>query len=54
MAWNGLEVVQKLGFDKANMNAAIDESLKRLKTEYIDLYQLHWLKEKYQRFGFRL
>ena len=42
---------EKLGFDKANMNAAIDASLKRLKTEYIDLYQLHWPERKVPRFG---
>ena len=40
---DGLEWIREgsknLGFDKKNMNAAIDESLKRLKTDYIDLYQ---------------
>ena len=39
---DGLEWIREgsknLGFDKKNMNAAIDESLKRLKTDYIDLY----------------
>ena len=52
---DGLEWIrggaEKLGFDKANMNAAIDASLKRLKTEYIDLYQLHWPERKIPRFG---
>ena len=33
------------------MNAAIDPSLKRLKTEYIDLYQLHWPERKVAKFG---
>ncbi len=42
---------QTLGFDKKNMNAAIDGSLKRLKTDYIDLYQLHWPERKVPRFG---
>ena len=41
-----------MGFDKKNMDAAIDASLKRLKTDYIDLYQLHWLERKVPRFGF--
>ncbi len=52
---DGLEWIrggaEKLGFDKANMSAAIDASLKRLKTEYIDLYQLHWPERKIPRFG---
>tara|TARA_Y100000590_G_scaffold61605_1_gene65808 strand:- start:228 stop:1277 length:1050 start_codon:yes stop_codon:yes gene_type:complete len=40
-----------LRFDKKNMNAAIDASLKRLKTDYIDLYQLHWPERKVPKFG---
>jgi len=42
---------EKLGFDKKNMNKAVDESLKRLKTDYIDLYQLHWPERKVPLFG---
>ena len=52
---DGLEWIRegsdKLGFDKKNMNAAIDASLKRLKTDYIDLYQLHWPERKVPKFG---
>lgn len=32
----------KARIDRANILSAADASLKRLKTDYIDLYQLHW------------
>ena len=41
----------KLGFDRKNIDKAIDDSLKRLKTDYIDLYQLHWPERKVPKFG---
>ena len=52
---DGLEWIrggaENLGFDKVNMNSAINASLKRLKTDYIDLYQLHWPERNVPRFG---
>lgn len=37
--------------DRANIRAAVEESLKRLGTNYIDLYQLHWPDRRTNFFG---
>jgi len=41
------------GFSKEALNDAVNNSLKRLQTDYIDLYQLHWPERTTNTFGVR-
>ncbi len=43
----------QLDFSKASLEDALHKSLKRLQTDYLDLYQLHWPERNVNIFGVR-
>ncbi len=48
----GLKYIRSnLGFDRNQIMQALDNNLERLRTDYLDIYQLHWPERKTNFFG---
>jgi aryl-alcohol dehydrogenase-like predicted oxidoreductase len=51
MVWTRNDEVEEVRHTKAQIDMAVEQSLRRLQTDYIDLYQLHWPDRALPAFG---